>query len=105
MLIGGKTAFENPLLVGSGHTADSRGAVARRGVPRRLTLVADAAAMNRPPGADPFDVRDAVDWLEPVVGFAPDHLRREIGVGRARALCGDRAAGWSINSFAAVGAP
>lgn len=32
-----------------------------------LVLSADDAHQGRPAGADPFDIRDAVDWLDPVV--------------------------------------
>ena len=52
---------------------------------RGLVRVADAAAKARPPGADPFDVRDVVDWLEPVVQFDPLALRREIESAAPRA--------------------
>jgi hypothetical protein len=30
-------------------------------------LVADAAERDRPPGADPLDIRDTLDWIEPVL--------------------------------------
>ena len=33
----------------------------------RLILKTDRAHEGRPPGADPFDIRDMVDWLEPRV--------------------------------------
>ena len=35
---------------------------------RTLTLVADAAHRDRPPRADPLNIRDFVDWLEPESG-------------------------------------
>jgi hypothetical protein len=41
---------------------------------RRLVLVTDPAHEDRPPGADPFDIRDDVVWLAPRVMLA-----REIG--------------------------
>src|SRR5690606_19845196 len=38
----------------------------RAGRPRvTMTLVSDAVYEDRPKGADPFDIRDLVDWLEP----------------------------------------
>jgi hypothetical protein len=43
-----------------------------------LRLTADAEPRERPTGADPFDIRDIFNWLEPVVELAPADLRREI---------------------------
>ncbi len=34
---------------------------------KSLLLVADPAHADRPPGSDPLDIRDLVDWLEPVL--------------------------------------
>lgn len=34
---------------------------------KRLVLVADFGHEGRPRGADPFDIRDAVNWLDPMV--------------------------------------
>jgi len=42
--------------------------------PRTIVLVADAAHDGRPDGADPHDIRDIVDWLDPVVSLAPEGL-------------------------------
>lgn len=38
---------------------------------QRLVLEVDFAHENRPNGADPLDIRDAVNWLMPVVRFQP----------------------------------
>jgi len=45
---------------------------------RRLVLIADAVVDGRPAGADPIDVRDSVDWLEPVLDLDQKVLREEI---------------------------
>jgi hypothetical protein len=75
--------FRSPLLIGSRRTLDSgrlrleppaRGA--REGG-STLLLSLDDAHEGRPPGADPFDVRDCVDWLEPLLELDPDALRAE----------------------------
>ncbi len=100
-MIGGKAAFESPLLVGSTRTVDSGTLPIGATAPRRLVLVADAAVKDRPPGADPFDIRDAVDWLEPVVGFDPAGLRAEIESTAPRALWGT--SGWRVNQLARGG--
>ncbi len=99
ILVGGKAVFASPLLIGSGKPADSGILAIGATGPVRLALVADAAAQDRPPGADPFDVRDAVDWLEPVIGFDPVELRREIARAADRALWGPT--GWTADAVAA----
>jgi len=40
--------------------------------------VADAAETDRPPGADPLDIRDTLDWIEPVFLLNRDKLRAEV---------------------------
>ncbi len=44
----------------------------------RLVLQADSAANDRPIGADPFDVRDHVDWLEPMIELDHARLKQEL---------------------------
>jgi len=44
----------------------------------RLVLVADAAHEGRPKGADPFDIRDRLDWLEPLLLLDAGRLGREV---------------------------
>ena len=66
-----KPLYESPMLIGSKKTVDS-GAIAIRPTPkgsRVLTLQADTAHKGRPPGADPLNIRDKFNWLEPVIGF------------------------------------
>jgi NPCBM/NEW2 domain len=45
---------------------------------KQLTLVVDPAENDRPPGADPFEIRDSFDWLQPVLELDPEGLRLEI---------------------------
>lgn len=57
-------AYRSPLLIGSTSLVDTGWLPAPAGT-KSLTLVADPAHAERPSGADPFDVRDLVNWLEP----------------------------------------
>ena len=46
---------------------------------KRLVLVADYGHEGRPPGADPFDIRDFVDWIDCIVEIGPsDSVRPEL---------------------------
>ncbi|MFT5496314.1 MAG: hypothetical protein ACI9TH_001712 [Kiritimatiellia bacterium] len=38
---------------------------------KRLVLVADFGHEERPRGADPFDIRDEVDWIHPLLKISP----------------------------------
>lgn len=62
-------AWQGPILVGTSDPVDT---AALPLAPRPdggslLVLVADQAHEARPAGADPWDVRDLVDWLDPVI--------------------------------------
>lgn len=72
--------FEGPVLVGS-KTVQSVGRVGlsvKPEAPGQLCLVVDPAHDKRPAGADPLDIRDCADWLEPVLELHPDRLQEEI---------------------------
>lgn len=43
-----------------------------------LVLAADDAHQERPAGADPFDIRDTLDWLDPVVMLDPGRLAETV---------------------------
>ncbi len=45
---------------------------------KQLTLVVDPAQNDRPAGADPFEIRDTFDWLQPVVELDAESLKLEI---------------------------
>ena len=76
-------SFRSPLLIGSEqvvdigtielHTGDSQSSKGSR-----LTLLADAAYRDRPMGADPLDIRDLVDWLEPLIELDANLLREDV---------------------------
>ena len=63
--ISDKPAWSSELLLGSDRPTavsvpDLRGA-------KRLILVAEFADDDHPPGTDPMDIRDEVDWLFPFI--------------------------------------
>ncbi|HUY36926.1 MAG TPA: NPCBM/NEW2 domain-containing protein [Pirellulales bacterium] len=68
--------YESPALVGSAKVCDS-GLLPITG-PARLILVADSVERDRPVGADPLDIRDTFDWLEPRLLLDPAALGVEI---------------------------
>jgi hypothetical protein len=75
---GAKKLFESPILVGSRQTLDTgRLAFGEPASGRRLVLLVDPAHAGRPAGADPFDIRDHFDWLEPVVELDAQRLAAE----------------------------
>ncbi len=62
---------------------------------RRLVLKADMAHADRPPEADPFDVRDAVNWYEPEIRLDPEALAAEISVRGSSRVPGLH--GWTLS--------
>jgi hypothetical protein len=73
-----RTLFQRERLVGSLeviHTNWLTPQPAADASPRQITLRADMAADNRPSGADPFDIRDAVAWGDPQVRWDETALR------------------------------
>ena len=66
-----KPLYASDMLVGSTKTVDT-GSIAigpANNGPRVLILQADIAHEGRPQGADPSNIRDKFNWLEPVIGF------------------------------------
>jgi len=45
---------------------------------KQLTLVVDPAQDDRPSGADPFEIRDSFDWLQPLIECDLEALRQEV---------------------------
>jgi hypothetical protein len=43
-----------------------------------LILVADAAHQGRPAGTDPLNIRDVVDWIEPVIELDRSQLLKRV---------------------------
>ncbi len=70
--------FASPLLVGSQQVVDSGLLPLPGTAPKRLVLSVDMAHYDRPAGADPLNIRDMADWLDPVVRVPMAALRAEI---------------------------
>jgi hypothetical protein len=62
---GGRTLWDSGVLVGADDPKPT-GPIDVTGV-QRLVLIVEAAHEDRPPGADPLDIRDEVVWLCPLV--------------------------------------
>ncbi|MEX0585834.1 MAG: NPCBM/NEW2 domain-containing protein [Pirellulales bacterium] len=88
--------FQSKHLVGASEVADSGTIVinVKPGETANLVLVADAAHDGRPAGADPFDVRDTLDWFEPIVLLDAGKLTAEIAKHPVRLVSAWE--GWSI---------
>lgn len=71
--------FHSKHLIGSTEVLDT-GALALATTstgPRTLTLVVDAAHTDRPPGADPLEIRDLLDWSQPLLELDPAEVKLE----------------------------
>ena len=76
---GSQRLFASSLILGSADVFDT--GLLTLGEPqeaRRLVLLADPAHEQRPAGADPFDIRDQFNWLEPLVLLDAEQLRAEL---------------------------
>lgn len=67
----GTLLHRSPALIGSEKAYDSGPLAipAAAGAQAKLTLVVDPMIDDAPPGADPFEVRDMFDWLQPILGL------------------------------------
>ena len=92
----GKPAYESPLLIGSKKTVDT-GRVELEFPPggaRLLVLQADPADRGVPSGADPLNIRDKLDWLDPRIELDISALQEQVRrwVGPALAA----SPGWAV---------
>ncbi len=73
--------YQSPLLIGSKRIVDT-GSIQLR-LPskgsKRLVLQVDPAHDNRPRGADPLNIRDKFDWLDPQLELDMAKLQDEVG--------------------------
>ena len=72
--------WESPVLVGAATVVDY-GAIQLGGSmagPNQLVLEVDPAHDGRPAGADPLDIRDTVNWLDPLLELDPQLVQREL---------------------------
>jgi hypothetical protein len=90
----GEGLFRSKHLIGSDEVADT-GELALGGGATQLVLVAHPAHVDRPAGADPFDIRDVVDWLEPELKLDLGALRAAVRSRLGRVL--PSFDGWTIS--------
>ena len=88
----GKPIYRSDHVIGSARAHDT-GNLSVAGA-KQLTLVVDPAQDDRPTGADPFEIRDIFDWLQPVIELDPDELKAELARHAESPLFGWP--GWSI---------
>ncbi|MBN2474840.1 MAG: NPCBM/NEW2 domain-containing protein [Pirellulales bacterium] len=76
----GNPLFRSDHLIGSASTVDTGwlSLSGPSGGQHTLILATDAAHDDRPAGADPLDVRDVVDWIEPVLALDAGKLKQAI---------------------------
>ena len=72
--------YESQVMIGSKQTADSGwvSLTSSPDAPRRLILQVDPVVRGHPPNADPLNIRDKFDWLEPQIAFDPGGLKQEV---------------------------
>ncbi|MFT5527379.1 MAG: hypothetical protein ACI9HK_005361, partial [Pirellulaceae bacterium] len=73
--------YESPLLLGKEKGLFDSGPIplpASDDATNTLVLEVDPVHLGRPPGADPFDIRDVINWVEPILELDPAKLRTEI---------------------------
>ena len=94
----GQPLYRSPLLIGSDQVADvgTLTLSGPSGGQKLLGLVTDAMPENRPPQADPLDIRDTVDWLEPVLLLDGGKLRGHVEQAAARVVQAWN--GWKVDA-------
>jgi hypothetical protein len=72
--------YRSEILIGNEKSADSgwRNVSVAAGKSDQLLMTADPVLTERPKGADPFDVRDCLNWLEPEWKLDRTQLLREV---------------------------
>ncbi len=104
-----RTLFRSDLLIGS-RTLGATGRLELGGeAGSRLVLFTEDAEQERPPAADLWNVRDCVDWGEPLLFLDPPWMQRELRRRWASAIAawngwqvgGDREnPGWTLETYA-----
>jgi len=94
---GEQPLWQSGFLVGSTEVVDtgSLPLAGPDGGQKSLVLVADMAHEGRPAGADPHDVRDLVDWLEPVLSLDPVRLKSVVQMRLPATIAAWQ--GWSLD--------
>ncbi len=92
-----KDLYTSPLLIGS-NKAHATGSLdlPAASPETRLELVADSAHADRPRGADPLDIRDSLNWMEPRFQLDSAELQETIA-GQASQLIASQT-GWHLQA-------
>ncbi|HEX3999366.1 MAG TPA: NPCBM/NEW2 domain-containing protein [Pirellulales bacterium] len=91
----GQPLYRSDHLIGSQKLADTGLLPLNGNVPNaQLVIVSHPDSADRPAGADPLDIRDVVDWLEPQLNLDLEKLRAEVRSRLVRQLPG--LDGWTV---------
>ncbi len=93
------------ILIGSEKLADSSwlNVASQPDASVTLRLFADPVIDERPSGADPFDIRDCLNWLEPQWKLDPAKLKDEVAARLARRVPALR--DWTVTDSLTTGQP
>ena len=102
----GQPLYRSDHLIGSDKVVDTGVLPLNAAVPDpQLVIVSHPDSSDRPAGADPLDIRDVVDWLEPQLNLDLEKLRAEVrsrllrllpGLGGLDRSPGARMVAWSF---------
>ncbi len=92
-----ETLFQTPVIVGC-HQAYALGRLEfpSAAAPRTLVLQVDFAHTARPAHADPLDIRDSADWLDPTLHFDRDAIQQRVAEQTREQLFACRGWQWQI---------
>jgi hypothetical protein len=95
---GDRSLFKSPVLVGSQQVLDTGPLPlpVSPGKMQSLVLIADAAHADRPPGADPFNIRDIFNWLDSEIELDPRAVQNEVLHRAPRAISAWQ--GWALET-------
>ena len=90
--------FRSDVFVGNGKSADSgwKNLSVAEGKSEQVVLKADPMIAGRPKGADPYDIRDCLNWLEPEWKLDKQRLLKEVSQRIAARL--PVLAGWTVDT-------
>lgn len=97
---GDRRLFQRDALVGAQDAIDTGWLNWGPGSVKSLTLRADMARDNRPPQADPFDIRDVTNWCAPALQLDPLALAKDVAAAQQRR--GAVLPGWSLGDIDAA---
>lgn len=90
--------FKSEVFVGSEKSADTgwKNVSVAKGKSEHVVFKADPMITGRPKGADPYDIRDCLDWMEPEWKLDRQQLLEEVSRRASERI--PNLAGWAVNS-------